>query len=163
MLLSLDTKVTTPYVIQLRLGPAAFSPDGTRIAFVSKRGADPDRHENWDIYELDIETPSNVRKLTQSTGPDGDPSWWNRPIYSPSGERLLYLDGGMPKIFGMPCKPLARSNANRGAFQTCPGSLIAIAPVRGLTPKEKRFSACWRTIGACSLPNCQSIKANQND
>ena len=98
VLLSLDTKVTTPLTSpHYDSVLPTFSPDGSRIAFVSKRGADPDRHENWDIYELDIETPSNVRKLTQSTGPDGDPSWWNRPIYSPSGERLLYLDGGDAK------------------------------------------------------------------
>ena len=98
VLLSLDTKVSTPLTSpHYDSVLPTFSPDGSRIAFVSKRGADPDRHENWDIYELDIETPSNVRKLTQSTGPDGDPSWWNRPIYSPSGERLLYLDGGDAK------------------------------------------------------------------
>ena len=98
VLLSLDTKITTPLTSpHFDSVLPTFSPDGSRIAFVSKRGADPDRHENWDIYELDIETPSNVRKLTQSTGPDGDPSWWNRPIYSPSGERLLYLDGGDAK------------------------------------------------------------------
>ena len=98
VLLSLDTKITTPLTSpHYDSVLPTFSPDGSRIAFVSKRGADPDRHENWDIYELDIETPSNVRKLTQSTGPDGDPSWWNRPIYSPSGERLLYLDGGDAK------------------------------------------------------------------
>ena len=98
VLLSLDTKITTPLTSpHYDSVLPTFSPDGSRIAFVSKRGADPDRHENWDIYELDIETPSNLRKLTQSTGPDGDPSWWNRPIYSPSGERLLYLDGGDAK------------------------------------------------------------------
>ena len=98
VLFSLDTKVSVPLTSpNYDSVLPAFSPDGSRIAFVSKRGADPDRHENWDIYELDIETPSNVRKLTQSTGPDGDPSWWNRPMYSPSGERLLYLDGGDAK------------------------------------------------------------------
>ena len=98
VLLSLDTKVSTPLTSpHYDSVLPTFSPDGSRIAFVSKRGADPDRHENWDIYELDIDLPSNVRKLTQSTGPDGDPSWWNRPIYSPSGERLLYLDGGDAK------------------------------------------------------------------
>ena len=140
----------------------AFSPDGSRIAFVSKRGADPDRHENWDIYELDIETPSNVRKLTQSTGPDGDPSWWNRPIYSPSGERLLYLDGG--------CQRCLVCLANRRRDRTPIGAhfkLVEQLDRNCTSPRfdksEKRFSAYWKTIGACSLPNCQSIKANQND
>jgi len=28
----------------------AWSPDGRQIAYVTKRGADPDRHLNWDIY-----------------------------------------------------------------------------------------------------------------
>ena len=31
----------------------AWSPDGTQIAFVSKRGDDPDRTENWDVYLIE--------------------------------------------------------------------------------------------------------------
>lgn len=67
----------------------AWSPDGTRIAFVSKRGAgDLDRHENTDVWVIDARPGAQARQLTTSPNPDGGPLAW-----SPDGRSIAYLAG----------------------------------------------------------------------
>ncbi|MCE1253553.1 MAG: hypothetical protein LWX83_08400 [Anaerolineae bacterium] len=55
----------------------AVSPDGSRIAFASRRNA------YWDIYILDINT-RQVSRLTDTPEYDGAPSW------SPDGQWIVY-------------------------------------------------------------------------
>jgi len=71
----------------------AWSPDGTKIAFVSKRaGPDPDRHENSDIYVVDAKAGAEPRPLTTYAGSDtGRPSW------SPDGQWIAYYQGDETK------------------------------------------------------------------
>jgi dipeptidyl aminopeptidase/acylaminoacyl peptidase len=71
----------------------AWSPDGTKIAFVSKRaGPDPDRHENSDIYVVDAKAGAEPRQLTTYAGSDtGRPSW------SPDGQWIAYYQGDETK------------------------------------------------------------------
>jgi Tol biopolymer transport system component len=61
----------------------AWSPDGTRIAFMSQqpgaRGSDP----NYDVFVMDADG-SNLRQLTAFAGEDGFPSW------SPDGSRIAF-------------------------------------------------------------------------
>ena len=57
----------------------AWSPDGSSIAYVSKRGADPDRHLNFDIYLIQPRAGASERQLTSFTGADLDPTWETRP------------------------------------------------------------------------------------
>lgn len=66
-----------------------FSPDGSEVAFVSKRGPDPDRTDNSDIFVADIATPGGTpRQVTTYEGADYHPTW------SPDGESIAYLRGG---------------------------------------------------------------------
>ncbi len=68
-----------------------WSPDGQTIAFTSKRGGDPDRHVNSDIYLIDAREKADARRLTSWEGPDSQPS------FSPDGKTIAYLQGGPPK------------------------------------------------------------------
>ncbi len=75
----------------------AFSPDGTRIAYASKRGADPDRHLNSDIYLIEARAGAQERQLTRFAGSDLDPYWESRLSWSPDGSRIAYLRSGEDK------------------------------------------------------------------
>jgi len=71
----------------------AWSPDGTKIAFVSTRvGPDPDRHENSDIYVVDAKAGAEPKPLTTYAGADG-----GRPSWSPDGQWIAYLEGDETK------------------------------------------------------------------
>jgi dipeptidyl aminopeptidase/acylaminoacyl peptidase len=71
---------------------AAWSPDGSRIAFVSNRDDDPDRSENSDVYVIDAKPGAKMKKLTTWSGPDrGSLSW------SPDGRYIAYLQGAEGK------------------------------------------------------------------
>lgn len=61
---------------------AAWSPDGTRIAFTSRRD------ENAEIYVMDADG-SNLTRLTNNSDDDIRPAW------SPDGELIAFTSGGM--------------------------------------------------------------------
>jgi Tol biopolymer transport system component len=71
----------------------AWSPDGASIAFVSKRGADPDRTDNWDVYVVVARPGAPARQLTTYEGSDGDPYFESRLAWSPDGKSIAYLQG----------------------------------------------------------------------
>jgi dipeptidyl aminopeptidase/acylaminoacyl peptidase len=75
----------------------AWSPDGSQLAFLSKRGPDPDASNNWDIYVMPAQLNGTARQITRNTGTEGDPDgeWGTRtPQFSPDGRQLTYEAGG---------------------------------------------------------------------
>ncbi len=74
----------------------AWSPDSKRLVFVSKRGGDPDRHMNYDLYTIDRDG-QNEKQLTTFIGNDNEPYWESRPQWSPSGQQIAYLRSGEDK------------------------------------------------------------------
>jgi dipeptidyl aminopeptidase/acylaminoacyl peptidase len=78
-------------------GLPAWSPDGKQIAFVSKRGEDPDRTENWDIYLIEPKPGAKERQLTTTPEADAHPDWQSAPAWSPDSKMIAYIHGGDPK------------------------------------------------------------------
>ncbi|HEX7251367.1 MAG TPA: DPP IV N-terminal domain-containing protein, partial [Thermoanaerobaculia bacterium] len=72
----------------------SWSPDGREIAFVTRRGDDPDRTDNWDIYLVEARTGGKERQLTTSVEADNNPDWETAPAWSPDGKWIAYLHGG---------------------------------------------------------------------
>ncbi len=67
---------------------ATWSPDGSKIAFVSNRTAEPDASSNTDIWLVDPGTPYDQQepvRVTTNPGTDGSPIWHS------DGERIGYL------------------------------------------------------------------------
>ena len=66
----------------------SFSPDGRLVAFVSRRGEDPDRGNDANVFVVEARPGAAPRALTSFPGEDG-----GRPAFSPDGKWVAYLQG----------------------------------------------------------------------
>ncbi len=89
----------------------AWSPDGTRIAFISGRGSDADRTNDTNVFVMAATPGAEPRALTTWNGPDDEA----RPAWSPDGAFIAYLQGSEPKLYAYSRNTLAVVPAAGGA------------------------------------------------
>ena len=93
----------------------AFSPDGSRIAFVSNRDKDPDRSYNHDLWVVPASGPAQApTQLTTYAGEDNGPDTSSYPAWSPDGRSIAYIKGGPVELFSYGTRHLAVVPASGG-------------------------------------------------
>jgi dipeptidyl aminopeptidase/acylaminoacyl peptidase len=105
----------------------AWSPDGTTIAFRSKRAhKDPDRTQNADLYVIDARAGAQPRALTVTSEDER-----GRPAWSPDGQQVAVLVGDVDKYYAYDLDKLALVPASGGAprLLTAPLDRPVSAPV----------------------------------
>jgi dipeptidyl aminopeptidase/acylaminoacyl peptidase len=110
----------------------AWSPDGSRIAFIRRHGdGDIDKAPNTDVFVIDARTGAQPVRLTATTAHEG-----GRPAWSPDGRTVAYLLGDETKFSAYDQDRLAVIPASGGQPKTLTDALDR--PVR---------SPIWSTDG----------------
>ncbi|HET7293959.1 MAG TPA: S9 family peptidase [Vicinamibacteria bacterium] len=105
----------------------AWSSDGRAVAFASKRGGDPDRHWNWDVYVVEARPGAEARPITSFQGADA--GGWGPlaaegagPVFSPDGRSIAYLrsaDASFERLFyGTPLLAVSPAGGGEPALLT---------------------------------------------
>ena len=93
----------------------AWSPDGSRLAFVSNRDHDPDRSYNYDLWVVPASAKGEApARLTTFPGYDNEPDTESYPAWSPDGRSIAYLQGGPVALFSYGTHHLAVVSASGG-------------------------------------------------
>jgi dipeptidyl aminopeptidase/acylaminoacyl peptidase len=108
----------------------AWSPDGTRIAFLRRHGTgDVDRMPERDLFVIDARPGSAPRQLTKTTVEEHGPVGW-----SPDGRHIAYLLGDEVKNSAYDQAQIAVVPAAGGAAKILTGTLDRPASSVGWSP-----------------------------
>lgn len=90
-----------------------WSPDGSKIAFVSNRTEDPDRNSNSDLWIIDAKAGASPKQFTTWKGSDNNPQW------SPDGKSIAYLRSTSDENYIMYDQPvLVVQDVEKGTIKT---------------------------------------------
>ena len=71
----------------------SWSPDGTRVAFMSSHAADPDRDQSAQLFVAEAKPGATEKALTEASRRGGR----SRPEWSPDGKWIVFLEGDEKK------------------------------------------------------------------
>jgi dipeptidyl aminopeptidase/acylaminoacyl peptidase len=76
----------------------SWSPDSSQIAFMSKRGADPDRTNEFGLYVMPATPGAPARQIGSFIGEAGDSEWMSGPVWSPNGRDIAFVAASDGKL-----------------------------------------------------------------